>query len=122
MVRTSKEVFAEILNYAMEFESVGQEWCDKGSIGAAGKARSFSKKLMEELRTFVKLTIEEEVNMANVVATPVTTAPVVEVPKEVVKEPVVAPVAAPAPTVGVVETPKPATSSQSSSTKVTPKK
>ncbi|MBV5347150.1 hypothetical protein JZU46_02890 [bacterium] len=92
MARTSKEVFAEILDYAMEFESFGQDWCKTANVGAAGRARNYSKKLIEELRIFVKLTLDEEEAMSKAavialaeeslkVAAPVVE--VVEVPKEV---------------------------------------
>ncbi len=58
----SKDVFKTIESNFIEFKTEGSVWCDTGDVAAASRARSYSKKIMKDMRLFVALSIKEAVN------------------------------------------------------------
>jgi hypothetical protein len=100
MNQVSKDAFKSVMDSFKEFETLGNNWCDKLDIGSAAKARSYAKKILGDMRVFVEATINESNKIASEAfiqeAAKVVLA---EVPKEVVEEvkvvkEVIAPVAA----------------------------
>ena len=69
----SKDVFKVIESDFVELKSNGNLWCDNNDVVAASRTRKYSKKIIKNMRLFVKLSVKEAAKIKPVVA---------EVPKE----------------------------------------
>ena len=72
---TSKEIFAQIMGNVNEFEAVGQDWCDNDTVVSAARARSYSKKIIASLRSFVDLSLAEGIELERLAALAAQTEP-----------------------------------------------
>ena len=84
---TSKEVFAQLKGFMADFTDAGQDWCDNNTIVSAGRARSYSKKIINGLRAFVDASISEEIILEREAARNEVVTPEVPAEPEVPTEP-----------------------------------
>lgn len=81
----SKVMFKKILEDMEQFKALGSEWVDADDKSSVAKSRSYAKRLMKDLKSFIVLSMADE-KLVKPKPVPVVEEPVIEEAPEVEEE------------------------------------